>query len=68
MPWTFAHPAIVFPLKKSRYGRWLNLPALITAVYRRTCCILPGCTAQRMRRIILPAGFIPDCRCVWRFC
>lgn len=30
MPWTFAHPAIVFPLKQSRYGRWLNLPALIT--------------------------------------
>ncbi|MGJ7384461.1 DUF4184 family protein, partial [Morganella morganii] len=28
MPWTFAHPAIVFPLKQSRYGRWLNLPAL----------------------------------------
>ncbi|MEQ5217070.1 DUF4184 family protein [Morganella morganii] len=30
MPWTFAHSAIVFPLKQSRYGRWLNLPALIT--------------------------------------
>ncbi len=30
MPWTFAHPVIVFPLKQSRYGRWLNLPALIT--------------------------------------
>ena len=30
MPWTCAHPAIVFPLKQSRYGRWLNLPALIT--------------------------------------
>ncbi|MGJ7255409.1 DUF4184 family protein [Morganella morganii] len=21
MPWTFAHPAIVFPLKQSRYGQ-----------------------------------------------
>ncbi|EPU3934377.1 DUF4184 family protein [Morganella morganii] len=30
MPWTFAHPAVVFPLKHSRFGRWLNLPALIT--------------------------------------
>ena len=30
MPWTFSHPAVVFPLKQSRFGRWLNLPALIT--------------------------------------
>lgn len=29
MPWTFSHPAIVFPLKHSRWGRFLNLPALI---------------------------------------
>ncbi|QAV24609.1 DUF4184 family protein [Proteus hauseri] len=29
MPWTFSHPAIVFPLKQSRIGKNLNLPALI---------------------------------------
>lgn len=29
MPWTFSHPAIVFPLKQSRFGKNLNLPALI---------------------------------------
>lgn len=29
MPWTFSHPAIVFPLKHSRWGQFLNLPALI---------------------------------------
>lgn len=30
MPWTFSHPAVVFPLKHSRFGRGLNLPALVT--------------------------------------
>ncbi|XKD94380.1 DUF4184 family protein [Morganella morganii] len=30
MPWTFSHPAVVFPLKQSCFGLWLNLPALIT--------------------------------------
>ncbi|MDD9339950.1 DUF4184 family protein [Providencia heimbachae] len=29
MPWTFSHPAVVFPLKQSKWGRFLNLPALI---------------------------------------
>lgn len=29
MPWTFSHPAIVFPLKQSRIGKYLNLPALV---------------------------------------
>ncbi|KNZ86862.1 DUF4184 family protein [Providencia stuartii] len=29
MPWTFSHPAVVFPLKQSKLGRWLSLPALI---------------------------------------
>ncbi len=29
MPWTFSHPAIVFPLKNSLVGRWLSLPGLI---------------------------------------
>lgn len=29
MPWTFSHPAIVFPIKQSRIGSFLNLPALI---------------------------------------
>ncbi|MDC9592108.1 DUF4184 family protein [Xenorhabdus sp. IM139775] len=30
MPWTFSHPAAVFPLKDLPGGRLLNLPALIT--------------------------------------
>ncbi|TYO99774.1 DUF4184 family protein [Xenorhabdus doucetiae] len=30
MPWTFSHPAAVFPLKVLPGGRLLNLPALIT--------------------------------------
>ncbi|MDX7992053.1 DUF4184 family protein [Xenorhabdus littoralis] len=30
MPWTFSHPAAVFPLKNLPGGRFLNLPALIT--------------------------------------
>ncbi|PHM69656.1 DUF4184 family protein [Xenorhabdus sp. KJ12.1] len=30
MPWTFSHPAAVFPLKHLPGGRLLNLPALIT--------------------------------------
>ncbi|WP_340619085.1 DUF4184 family protein, partial [Xenorhabdus entomophaga] len=30
MPWTFSHPAVVFPLKSLPRGRLLNLPALIT--------------------------------------
>ncbi|MGJ0630070.1 DUF4184 family protein [Xenorhabdus bovienii] len=30
MPWTFSHPAAVFPLKSLPGGRLLNLPALIT--------------------------------------
>ncbi len=30
MPWTFSHPAAVFPLKNFPGGRLLNLPALIT--------------------------------------
>ncbi|MDC9620177.1 DUF4184 family protein [Xenorhabdus sp. XENO-7] len=30
MPWTFSHPAAVFPLKNLSGGRLLNLPALIT--------------------------------------
>lgn len=29
MPWTFSHPAVVFPLKQSRIGKYLNLPALV---------------------------------------
>lgn len=29
MPWTFSHPAAVFPLKQSRIGKYLNLPALV---------------------------------------
>ncbi|WP_272677155.1 DUF4184 family protein [Providencia huaxiensis] len=29
MPWTFSHPAVVFPIKQSRFGRFLSLPALI---------------------------------------
>ncbi len=29
MPWTFSHPAAVFPLKNLPGGRLLNLPALI---------------------------------------
>ncbi|MDI2113718.1 DUF4184 family protein [Commensalibacter nepenthis] len=29
MPWTFSHPAIVFPLKQSRMGKFLDLPALV---------------------------------------
>lgn len=29
MPWTFSHPAVVFPIKQSRLGKFLNLPALI---------------------------------------
>lgn len=29
MPWTFSHPAIVFPIKQSKIGKILNLPALI---------------------------------------
>lgn len=29
MPWTFSHPSIVFPIKQSRIGKNLNLPALI---------------------------------------
>lgn len=29
MPWTFSHPAVVFPIKQSRIGKFLNLPALI---------------------------------------
>lgn len=29
MPWTFSHPAIVFPIKQSKIGKFLNLPALI---------------------------------------
>lgn len=29
MPWTFSHPAVVFPIKQAKYGRWLSLPALI---------------------------------------
>lgn len=30
MPWTFSHPAVVFPLKSLPGRRLLNLPALIT--------------------------------------
>ncbi|CAI3925885.1 unnamed protein product [Commensalibacter communis] len=29
MPWTFSHPAVVFPIKQSKIGKFLNLPALI---------------------------------------
>lgn len=29
MPWTFSHPAVVFPIKQSRFGHFLSLPALI---------------------------------------
>lgn len=29
MPWTFSHPAVVFPIKQAKYFRWLSLPALI---------------------------------------
>lgn len=29
MPWTFAHPAAVFPIKQSRLGKYLNLSALV---------------------------------------
>lgn len=29
MPWTFSHPAVVFPLKHSKLGKFLNLPALV---------------------------------------
>ncbi|WP_265497629.1 DUF4184 family protein [Providencia rustigianii] len=29
MPWTFSHPAVVFPIKQSKIGQWLSLPALI---------------------------------------
>lgn len=29
MPWTFSHPAVVFPLKHSKIGEFLNLPALV---------------------------------------
>lgn len=29
MPWTFSHPAVVFPLKHSKIGKFLNLPALV---------------------------------------
>lgn len=29
MPWTFSHPSIVFPIKQSRIGKSLSLPALI---------------------------------------
>lgn len=29
MPWTFSHPAVVFPIKQSKYGAFLSLPALI---------------------------------------
>lgn len=29
MPWTFSHPAVVFPIKHSFLGKWLSLPAMI---------------------------------------
>lgn len=29
MPWTFSHPAVIFPIKQNKYGAFLCLPALI---------------------------------------